>query len=114
MDRAPLTKQRSSWETAFAQTIEGVRTFWHRRRVSDGTLRAAVAEEPHGWHMSISFVDGRDRPSRYPSWDEIAHARDALLPDDVDFVMWLPRNGEYVALHDSTFHLHEHPPRGRA
>jgi hypothetical protein len=54
---------------------------------------------------------GRDQLTRYPRWDEIAHARDELLPADIDFVMWLPRAGDYVALHDTTFHLHEHPER---
>ncbi len=47
--------------------------------------------------------------SRYPRWDEIMHARDHLLPSDVGFVMHLPADGEYVALHPTTFHLHQHP-----
>jgi hypothetical protein len=42
---------------------------------------------------------------------EIADARDVFLPADVACVMHLPRSAEYVALHDTTFHLHEHPPR---
>lgn len=88
------------------------RTF--HRRVGDGTLWALVAEEPWGWHMSISFRNTRNELTRYPRWDEIAHARDDLLPADVDFVMWLPKSGEYVALHDTTFHIHEHPERPEA
>lgn len=74
-------------------------------------LRALVAEEPAGWHLSISFADDCRRPTRYPTWDEIAHARYELLPDDIDVVMHLPPPGEYVALHPTTFHLHEHPER---
>jgi hypothetical protein len=84
----------------------------HIRRVGDGLLRALVAEEPLGWHLSISFVDPKGRPSRYPHWDEITHARSQLLPGDVGFVMHLPPDGEYIAVHDTTFHLHEHPERG--
>lgn len=111
-ERRPITKQRSAWRTEDDWThVLGVPAKWHARNVSDGQLRALVAEEPHGWHMSISFVNHRGEPSRYPRWDEIAHARDELLPVDVGFVMHLPAAGEYVALHDSTFHLHEHPER---
>lgn len=107
MQRSPITCQRSAWRLD-AEFEWGA---WWVRPVGDGTLRALVAEEPAGWHMSISFVDRKDQPTRYPTWDEIAHARDELLPDDIDFVMWLPKTGDYVALHDTTFHLHEHPGR---
>jgi hypothetical protein len=79
--------------------------------VGDGSLRALVAQEPAGWHLSISFVDDRGRPSRYPRWDEITHARAELLPAELGFVMHLPPDDDYVALHDTTFHLHEHPER---
>lgn len=111
MEHTPLTKQRSAWERS-----EDTDQFlpigaWWRRRVGDGMLWACVAEEPWGWHLSISFRDQRDRYTRYPSWDEIMHARIHLLPGDVQFVMVLPKEGEYVAAHDTTFHLHEHPPR---
>jgi len=57
----------------------------------------------------MSYVDRCGHPSRYPTWDEIADARDQLLPVDVGFVMHLPARGEYVAVHPTTFHLHEHP-----
>jgi hypothetical protein len=115
MERAPLTRVCSTWEPLddpFAPTeIVGVPVYWWQRRVSDGLLIGCVAEEPTGWHLSISFRDHRGRYSRYPRWDEIAQAREQFLPDDVDFVMHLPRLAEYVALHDTTFHLHEHPER---
>ena len=57
-------------------------------------------------------MQARRLRGRYPTWDEIADARDELLPGDVEFVMYLPRSGEYVAVHDSTFHLHELRARG--
>jgi hypothetical protein len=82
-----------------------------RRKVHDGVLVAIVADEPLGWHLSISHRDHHDELRRYPSWDEIAHARYELLPNDVDFVMHLPPPDEYVATHPTTFHLHEHPER---
>lgn len=104
----PLTKQRSKY-VEVNSPMPGARAF--QRRVGDGTLVCFVAEEPHGWHLSISFTDAKGRASRYPRWDEIVHARETHLPDDVGFVMHLPASEEYVAMHDTTFHLHQHPPR---
>jgi hypothetical protein len=113
MNRAPLTRQRSPWVGVPDMTtnFDGYVAHWFHRRVGDGLLWACVGEEPIGWHLSISFRDQRDQLTRYPTWDEIAHARDELLPDDVDFVMHLPTADEYVALHDTCFHIHEHPER---
>jgi hypothetical protein len=54
-----------------------------------------------GWHLSISH------PWRYPTWDEIAAARYALVPDAVTMAMVLPPSDEYVNLHPNCFHLHE-------
>lgn len=90
----------------------------YQREVGDGHLSAFVTKEPSGpggcteWHMSISHRtnDHPPQPGRYPTWDEIAHARYELLPADLPFAMMLPPKSEYVALHDTTFHLHEvHP-----
>jgi hypothetical protein len=108
----PITRQRSAWvEFEHVPDHLGYACTWHRRRVGDGSLVACVGEEPQGWHLSISFRDNRGNLSRYPRWDEILHAREQLLPMDVEFAMFLPRPEEYVALHDTTFHLHEHPAR---
>lgn len=113
-NRAPITKQRSRWELFDRGDIMGYPNEWHRRQVHDGTLVACVGEEPTGWHLSISHRDHKDQPRRYPTWDEIAHARDELLPADVNFVMHLPTADQYVALHDTCFHIHEHPERSHA
>src|SRR4029434_4957364 len=83
----PLTKQRSPWEPFDGPiaVIDGIAVDcvrWRRRRVSDGGLIACVSDEPSGWHMSISFRNQRGEHSRYPTWDEIAHARYELLPHD--------------------------------
>jgi hypothetical protein len=116
MEHTPITKQRSKWQPMdlddlTPDEILGVPVYWWKRSVGDGTLVACVSEEPQGWHLSISYRDRRGHLTRYPTWDEIVNARDAFLPDDVDFVMHLPKAGEYVALHDTCFHLHEHPGR---
>lgn len=101
----------SPWVSGSALRIGPVVGHVWRRDVLDGTLVAIVAEEPEGWHLSISFRDHRHRLSRYPTWDEIRDARYDLLPADLDFVMHLPPPDEYVNVHATTFHLHEHPPR---
>lgn len=110
--RKPITNTRSNWVRGRRQPITPeVVGEWHVRRVHDGELRALVADEgDHGLHMSISHAPaGRRQKGRYPSWDEIADARDVLLPPDVAFVMHLPVADEYVAMQDTTFHLHQHP-----
>ena len=53
------------------------------------------------WHMSISH------PRRYPSWDEIAHARYAVVPDEANMMMSLPSREDYVNVHQHCFHLFE-------
>lgn len=117
--RDPITKQQSEWREI--DPVNGVvpgpngavMVTAHRfvRRVGDGILQVILAEEPPGWHLSISFTNPKGEPSRYPRWDEIAAARDRFLPADVGFVMHLPKAAGYVAHHASTFHLHEHPER---
>ena len=50
----------------------------------------AVLRDPDLSHISVST------PNRYPSWDEIAAARYALLPGDRNYGMMLPPDQEYV------------------
>ncbi len=109
----PLTKQRSLWRECDALDIGDVTCRVWQRDVGDGHLMAIIGDEPMGWHMSISHRTNQNppRPGRYPRWDEITHARYELLTADLDFVMHLPPPGEYVDLHATTFHLHEHPER---
>lgn len=104
MEHKPATKQRSPWVLADSIIIGPTVAKVFVRNVHDGELSAIVAEEPQiGWHLSISHR------RRYPSWDEIAHARYELLPGDLGFVMHLPPMAEYVAVHDNCFHLYQHP-----
>lgn len=63
--------------------------------------RIIIADEPDGWHLSIS------RKDRDPTWDEIATARYRLLPDVPEMKMVLPPLDEYVNLALHCFHLHE-------
>lgn len=111
----PQHKIRSSWERIDIMAMGGVEATIYQRNVHDGHLTAIVAQEPIGpggemqWHLSISHRTNSNppKPGRYPAWDEIAHARYELLPHDLTFGMLLPPPDEYVAVHDTTFHLHE-------
>lgn len=108
----PLTRARSDWYrdrpdvTVVYNGREHVLAVW-RRRTGDGLLTVQVGIERWGWHLSISFIDNRGKLSRYPRWDEIADARYRFCPDDVTMAMILPPPEQYVAAHDTTFHLHE-------
>lgn len=107
----PLSRQRSPWRETAPPPIPGAVNLraWVRD-VHDGQLRAFTAIEDGRWHLSISharLTKGKTVPGRYPSWDEIAHARYELLPGDLTFAMLLPPLEEYVAVHPTTFHLHE-------
>lgn len=78
-----------------------------RRLRADDNKIILLTVDPtkHGslWHMSISH------PRRYPTWDEIKYARYKFLPRDKDFMMMLPRDGDYVNVHENCFHLCETP-----
>ena len=55
----------------------------------------------HGYHLSIAH------PFRYPTWDEIAEVRYALVPDEISMGMPLPPRSEYVNLHPNCLQLRE-------
>ena len=106
----PMTKQRSQWQPR--PDLEHLAVFVSN--VHDGSLRAMVADPdgPEGeWHLSISHVYPPSKTNkaigRYPSWDEIADARYRLVPASVTMAMVLPPPDEFVAVHDTTFHLHQ-------
>lgn len=69
------------------------------RGVSTSGCTALVSLDLGQWHVSVSH------PDRYPTWDEIASAREKYTPDDVTMVMILPPLAEYVNLHQTTLHL---------
>jgi len=65
-----------------------------------------VSSEMSGKHLSISHKD------RYPTWDEIKTARYELIDKNVDSIMYLPKEGEYVNVHENCFHVYEVPADG--
>jgi hypothetical protein len=120
----PLDAQETPWRQVRSAAAENLRALGathvatFQRYVTDGHLSAFVTREPPGpggvseWHLSISHRTNEHPPKagRYPTWDEIAHARYELLPADLTFAMFLPPREQYVAVHDTTFHLYAvHP-----
>lgn len=67
-----------------------------------GDLVVMVSHDPvNGWHMSVSHE------SRQPTWDEVAHLRYALLPDQVTMAYLLPPKDDYINLHPNCMQIVE-------
>lgn len=81
-------------------------TFYAARR-PDGKLMAALAREPSGWHMSVSFTPAPDQPLRLPTWDELKDARYRFVPDRARMAALLPPRAEWVDVHPTCLHLWE-------
>lgn len=62
-----------------------------------------------GWHISIS--GSASKRHSYPSWDEVAHIRYELVPDDCVMAMMLPSQEDYINIHEYTFQLMEVPKK---
>jgi hypothetical protein len=107
----PISRQRSEWQRLSDQLLDGFVTECYRRNVHDGYLAVLwCPTEPGGAHLSISHTKPAKRgggPGRYPTWDEIAGARYHFMPDEMMVAMFLPPRDLYVAVHMTTFHLHE-------
>lgn len=54
-------------------------------------------------HCSISYR------RRDPFWSEIKAMRQVFFPPDVDAMMMLPKEGDYVNVHEHTFHVVQTP-----
>lgn len=54
-------------------------------------------------HVSMSY------PDHDPTWDEIKAVRAAFFPADVDAMMMLPRQSNFVNVHQHCFHLWQTP-----
>ncbi len=60
-----------------------------------------VGSSRSGYHLSIAH------PRRYPTWDEIAHARYRLLPETINVALLLPPPDKYMNVHRYCFQLWE-------
>lgn len=75
-------------------------------RCRDGLVVIATYDpSPHGTllHVSVSY------PDRDPRWRDLRLLRSAFFPPDVDVIQVLPREGEYVNVHQHCFHLFQAP-----
>jgi hypothetical protein len=71
-------------------------------------LKSIVTRDttPHDgplWHLSASYSH------RLPSWEDMRDLRNALLPPKLDFMLVLPRDGDYVNLHEYCLHIWQCP-----
>jgi hypothetical protein len=68
---------------------------------------ATIDNHEHGrlLHVSISY------PKRDPSWGIIKAVRDAFYPPDVDVAMMLPRQEDFINLHQHCFQMHQLPEK---
>lgn len=112
----PLTKQKSPWEPSeedaemvgLLKKAGSAEVAIFLRWVSDGHLRAIRSQDDGLWHLSVSHWPRKaTRAPRYPSWDELAHARYELLPQNVNVCLYLPPPDQFVNVSDTTFHLWE-------
>ena len=96
---SPLTKQRSPWQPmpmapaplALLSEAGALDIGCWLRKVNDGELTAILSRNPpqYLWHLSVSHSRRQSgtrvrKAARYPTWDELAHARYELLPGDMD------------------------------
>lgn len=82
--------------------------------VWDGELRAVVHLAPTGWTMSLSHgsVDrkGKVKKRRYPTWVEIAEAKDELLEGGLAYICSVPSGDEAKEMADTTIDVYQFPP----
>jgi len=85
-----------------AGDIENVKAY----TTKDGLHVLMSTDNTRKWgklkHVSISRID------RYPSWDEILVIKNQLF-GDTDVMMVLPKQKDYVNIHNNIFHLWKTP-----
>ena len=69
--------------------------------VGSTRCRAIVTVEDGRKHVSVSATD------RYPTWDELASAKDEFIGPDARAIMMFPPRAEYVNVHATTLHIWE-------
>lgn len=61
----------------------------------------------HTYNDRLGHVLSIAHPDRYPTWDEVAYVRYALIPDEVTMAMLLPSREDYINMHNFCFILNE-------
>lgn len=94
------------------QEVGGGKTAELRRWYNPSTsvsVIASIDDTQHGPLLHVSIA----RKDRLPRWQEITAIRDYFFPPDVDVMMVLPRQEDYVNLHPNAMHLWQMPMEWR-
>lgn len=86
------------------ETINGVPAGWW---ITADRFKVGASVDPTRWgnqlHLSMSY------PDHDPDWEDILAVRYTFYPYDIDIMMILPRDGEYVNIHDHVFQIRPTP-----
>jgi len=92
-------------EVFFDNGPPGSRTFMHITRPLVAILGQEKVDLEDGheprWHLSVSHKD------RVPTWEELGIARDALLPEDIHFMIPHPPRRFWLNYNHRVLHLWE-------
>ena len=85
----------------------------------DPVLCMAVYRAPNGINIIVTLDNtpnygpllhaSMSHRRRDPYWEEIKAMRETFFPADLDVMMVLPREADYVNVHEHCFHLWETP-----
>lgn len=77
---------------------------WHTRKKGFQVL-ASADQTPHGrlLHVSVSY------PKSDPTWLEILSVKILFFGEDLDTMMVIPKNRDYVNRHPHVFHIWQTP-----
>lgn len=101
--KSPLWDWVADKDAAWLLTLGGAENVEVLRcRVKDGTLRAVRKTDKEGvWHLSVSHQYRRHPSrSRLPTWGELDHARNELLPANIVVALILPLTDDTLTLHE--------------
>ncbi len=96
--RAPFADPRAESQRWFLDAVLELKVCVARepfKRDDAGTQRMKV-----GTHISVSH------PTRYPTWDELVAVKRAFAPN-LELAIYLPRDEDYVNVHENCFHMWE-------
>jgi len=95
----PLIREMTMTPVLKAGMVPGTHSY------KAGKITIFLSRNPvtQAYHLSLAH------PDRYPTWDEVAYVRYALIPDDAFMVMALPSQKDYINFHNFCFQMHEIP-----
>jgi hypothetical protein len=86
---------------------------WKRVSVPQQLIEAIGTQDVWAFQKELSVSHRTNahppEPGRYPTWDEIKEVRYLFCPPDATMAQLLPPVGQFVNIHETTFHLWEVP-----